>query len=434
MQLKRERGTLRASLMTASCALLGAQAAHAQDADAGDTGGDWQSDSAILYYKEADGRVQAIEPVVSLRRDFGDEHILNLKLTYDSLSGGSPNGALPSNAPQTFTTPSGAGGGGGEDDEGGGGRSTTYIVPRGALPLSKFQDQREAASLGWSQPFARLWKYSVGADVSHERDFMSAGVNAALSRDLFQRNTTLSIGSAFESDRIQPVGGAPEPGSDYALALRTSDQSKTVWSGLVGITQVMTRRWLVQFNVTADRSSGYQTDPYKITSVLDASGNLAGYYYENRPRSRARQAAYLENRVALGRDTLALSLRYMKDDWGIRSQTAELRYRLEFGNGAYLEPVGRYYHQTAADFYRLYLPAGDAVPTYFSADPRLAEFNAVTAGLKLAMPLGEDREVALRVEYYRQTGRNVAAGFGSIAGLDLYPDLKATIAQVAVRF
>lgn len=433
MQLKDARGTLRASLMTASCALLGAQAVHADDADT-EADGSWQTDSALLYYKEADGRVQAVEPVVSLKRDFGDEHVLSLKLTYDSLSGGSPNGALPSSSPQTFTTPSGAtggGGGGGEEGEGG---SSLYTVAPGALPLSKFEDQRAAANLGWSQPLGRAWKYSVGADFSHERDFMSAGVNAAIARDFFQRNTTLSLGGAFESDSIRPVGGAPVAGSDYALLQKGGDGSKTVASALLGVTQVLTRRWLVQLNLSADRSQGYQSDPYKITSVLDTAGNTTAYYFERRPDQRTRQAAYLENRIALGHDTLGLSLRYMKDDWGIRSSTADLHYRLQFGSGLYVEPHGRYYRQDAADFYHLYLPSGGATPTYFSADPRLAAFNAVTAGFKIGIPLRNDAELSLRFETYRQTGRNVAPGFGQIAGLDLYPGLNATIAQFSLRF
>jgi hypothetical protein len=433
MQLKDTRGTLRASLMTASCALLGAQVVHADDADT-DTTGSWQSDSAVLYYKEADGRVQAIEPVVSLKRDFGDEHVLSLKLTYDSLSGGSPNGALPSSSPQTFATPSGASASGGTEQGEDGGRSSLYTVAAGALPLSKFQDQRAAANLGWSQPLGRAWKYSVGADFSHERDYMSSGLNAAIARDFFQRNTTLSLGGAFESDNIRPIGGTPVAGSDYALLQKGGDESKTVASALLGFTQVLTRRWLLQFNLSADKSQGYQSDPYKITSVLDAAGNTTAYYYERRPDQRTRQAAYLENRIALGRDTLALSLRYMKDDWGIRSSTADLHYRLEFANGFYVEPHGRYYRQDAADFYRLYLPSGSVAPAYYSADSRLAAFNAVTAGLKIGIPLRNDAELSLRLETYRQTGRNVAPGFGQIAGLDLYPGLNATIAQFSLRF
>jgi hypothetical protein len=434
MQLTAPRGTLRASLMSASCALLGTHAGHAEDADAGAVGS-WQSDSALLYYKEADGRVQAVEPVVSLKRDFGDEHVLSLKLTYDSLSGGSPNGALPSSSPQTFATPSGStlsAGAAAQSEEDG--QSMLYTVPAGTLPLSKFQDERAAANVGWSQPLGRAWKYSVGADFSNERDFTSAGVNAAIARDFFQRNTTLSLGGAFESDSIRPIGGTPVAGSDYALLQKGGNESKTIASVLLGVTQVMTRRWLVQFNLSADSSQGYQTDPYKITSVLDAAGNTTAYYFERRPDRRTRQAAYLENRIAFGRDTLALSLRYMKDDWGIRSSTADLHYRLEFSNGMYVEPHARYYRQDAAEFYHLYLPAGSPAPDYFSADSRLAAFDAVTAGLKIGMPLRNDAELSLRLETYRQTGRNVEPGFGQIAGLDLYPGLNATIAQFSLRF
>ena len=448
MQLSKQRGALSASLMTAGCALLGTPAAHAQDADATTSVGDgWESDSALLYYKEGDGRVQAIEPVVLLRHDYGDEHVLSVKLTYDSLSGGSPNGALPSKNPQTFATPSGSTltpstttqvpqtyttPSGNTVVQLANAQSTLYTVTPGALPISKFQDEREAASLGWSQPFARLWKYTVGGDLSHERDFLSASANAALARDFFQRNTTLSLGGAFEADHINPLGGTPVPGSSYTLLQKGANRGKTVASTMLGLTQVMTRRWLVQFNLTADRARGYQTDPYKITSVLDSQGNATAYYFERRPESRTRQAAYLENRLALGKDTLTLGLRYMKDDWGIRSATVDLRYRLQFEGRLYVEPVGRFYHQTAADFYHLYLPAGQATPAYFSADPRLADFDAVTAGFKFGMPMGDDGEFIVRVESYRQTGRNVPAGFGNIAGVDLYPGLKATMVQFSL--
>jgi len=93
---------LRTRLMLASCALLGATGvAQADD------GKSWQIDSAVLYYKESAGRVQAIEPVINVKHDFGDEHILALKLTYDSLTGGSPTGAVVATSPQTTVSPSG---------------------------------------------------------------------------------------------------------------------------------------------------------------------------------------------------------------------------------------------------------------------------------------------------------------------------------------
>ena len=38
------------------------------------------------------------------------------------------------------------------------------------------------------------------------------------------------------------------------------------------MTQVMTRTWLTQLNLSVDRFSGYLNDPYKLVSVMDAGG------------------------------------------------------------------------------------------------------------------------------------------------------------------
>ena len=85
MQLKKSKGlTIAQAIAQASAALLGAvspiASVHAEDHG-------WQVDTAALFYKESDGRVQAAEPVVSMKKDFGDEKILNMKLVLDSLTG-----------------------------------------------------------------------------------------------------------------------------------------------------------------------------------------------------------------------------------------------------------------------------------------------------------------------------------------------------------
>jgi hypothetical protein len=419
--------SVQSALMAASCALIGATAVRAQSPADGEDG-DWQADSALLYYKEDQGRVQAIEPVVSLSKDFGDEHVLGLKLTYDSLSGGSPNGALPSRSAQTFSTPSG----GGDSEER---RASFYTTAPGEIPLDpNFHDQRIAVSTSWQQPLGAASKISLAGDASNETDFLSVGVNAAIAYDFNNKNTTLSLGGNFETDSVKPIGGVPVGGSDYALLEKGASESKTVTGVLVGVTQVLGRRWLAQLNYSMDSSHGYQTDPYKILSVIDAGGNVTGYRFEARPRARARQSLYLENKFAIGRDVLDLSLRYMKDDWGIRSQTAELRYRWEFRSGAYIEPHARYYKQTAADFYNLYLDATHPLPEFMSADPRLASFKGTTFGVKFGMPLSDRSELSLRVEQYQQAAQDVAVPFGQLQGLDLNPGLKSLMAQFGFRF
>jgi hypothetical protein len=81
MQLKPEPGSLRRRLIAASCALLSAAAARSQEvssavralSDSSTEGGatNWQVDSALAYYHE-DGRIQAVEPVVAVSKDYGD--------------------------------------------------------------------------------------------------------------------------------------------------------------------------------------------------------------------------------------------------------------------------------------------------------------------------------------------------------------------------
>ena len=445
MQLKKPGGAGPSALVAASCALLGTAPARADSSGLAE--GDWLVDSALLYYQEDHNRVQAIEPVVSLSKDFGDDRTLALKLTYDSLSGGSPNGALPSNQPQTFASPSGtslqAQTGDPVTFTTSSGRVVAqleqvslYTVAPGELPLDPtFHDQRAAVSINWQQRVGESARLSVGGDFSYEHDFASAAVNAAIARDFNNRNTTLSLGANFEDDRINPIGGAPEGGSDYTLLLKGGNESKTLVGGLLGVTQVLSRRWLAQLNFTYDRSNGYLTDPYKILSVIDTGGATTGYRFEIRPDVRTRKSVFLENKFAVGHDdVLDLSLRYMTDDWGIKSRTAELRYRWELGGDMYIEPHVRYYSQSAADFYNLYLNSADSLPEFMSADARLGKFNAATLGVKFGMELGGGGEFSLRLEGYEQQPQDVPAGFGELQGLDLNPGLKALMLQVGYRF
>ncbi|PUB85500.1 MAG: hypothetical protein DBP01_14330, partial [gamma proteobacterium symbiont of Ctena orbiculata] len=78
VQLKKQK-KIRTALTAATCSLLGIQGTDATAEE-----GEWDFDSAVLFYSEVD-RVSAIEPVVTAKRDFGDERFLNLKLVFDSL-------------------------------------------------------------------------------------------------------------------------------------------------------------------------------------------------------------------------------------------------------------------------------------------------------------------------------------------------------------
>jgi Protein of unknown function (DUF3570) len=429
MQLKRPPTPLHLGLMAASCALLhGTARAQAASEDAAEQ--PLQIDTDLLYYQENAGRVRTIEPVVSLKKDFGDQRVLDGTVTIDSLSGATPNGAIPARTPQTFASPSST-----SLTPKPGYKTTLYTIAPGALPQDPhFKEQRVAGDVGWSQPIGLDNTLSYGGHASTEHDFDSVAAHAGYSHDFNGKNTTLSAGVNEEYDRIHAHGGNPVAGSDYALYEKEPSQTRNVAGGLIGVTQVMRRNWLTELNYAFDHSQGYLTDPYRIISLVDATGAVTGYRYENRPDTRTRQSLYWVNKVALGPTVLDLSYRRSKDSWGIGSDTVDAKLRIDLGSGMYLEPHARWYHQSAADFYNLYLIETAAAPAYMSADPRLGAFTATTFGLKFAVATGRNGELSLRLEQYEQKATDQASSLTELQGLDLNPNLKATIVQLSWHF
>ena len=58
------------------------------------------------------------------------------------------------------------------------------------------------------------------------------------------------------------------------LTNKRGDQSKDVTDLLIGVTQVLNRHTIVQFNYSLSQADGYLTDPYKVLSVVDpVTGN-----------------------------------------------------------------------------------------------------------------------------------------------------------------
>jgi len=438
MQLSTEGGSVRRRLIAASCALLGSSAARGGQISVTDEIGrmmeNWKVQSALAYYRE-DGRIQAIEPVISAVRDLSDGGRLALNFTFDSLSGSSPNGALPSHSPQTFASPSA---------KSLAAARHTYTVSPGRLPADpNYSDARVAGGADWTLPLARLTRLTVGGKFSYEDDFYSATINAGVEHDFNDKNTTVSLGVSSENDFLQPIGGAPKPLSDYTLFEKGGHETKHGAALLLGLTQVMTRNWLSEVNLSLDRFSGYLNDPYRLVSVIDGAGNPVGYLYENRPDSRTRRSLYLENRVGWVRTSAVLALRYMTDTWGIHSNTAQ--FRLRWWNGGrdqYLEPSVRWYRQSAADFYRPWIAPDATQESYASADSRLASFHALTYGLKYGIKLTdrlggfgrEGTEFNVRLEYYQQTIQNGPAAPSALQGLDLYPSLKAVLFQIGFSY
>lgn len=437
---KDNKRSVTATLAAATCSLLGSNLATPVQAQE-DTG--WDFNTALLYYGEDNDRVQDLSLDMLARRSYVDDRFLTLGLTLDTLTGATPNGATPQDVVQTFTRPSGR---------------SVYETPAGELPLDDtFHDTRVAMSASWQQPLARLYQLNVGASASKEYDYLHLGVNAKLSRDFNQRNTTVAAGVALSRDDVSPVGGIPTGFAPMLDAVddeddegysKGPDQTKDILDVVLGVTQIISKNMLVQLNYSYSDNSGYLGDPYKIISVVDGTtgdvvpipptpepGPLYLYRYEERPDSRVKHSLYAQGKYYMNGKILDIAYRYMSDDWEIDSHTLDMRYRWPFGKSRYLEPHVRFYTQTAADFYSLSLVDGDPLPDYASADSRLGDFDAITVGLKYGWKTRNGNDMNLRLEAYQQTS-NVSSDqlIGNQVGRDNVPDLTAVIFQFGYRF
>ena len=440
-----------AALAAATCALLGSSLPDPVQAQEEPK---WDFNTALLYYGEDNDRVQDLSLNILARRNFVDDRFLTAGLTVDALTGASPNGALPQSVAQTFTQPSGG---------------RTYTISPEEIPTDDtFRDSRVAVNVNWQQPLGRLYQLNVGASASAEYDYVHTGLNARISRDFNQKNTTLSAGLALAHDTLDPVGGVPLALTPMRLADRGDDdddeggggggisangwsskESKDVLDVVFGLTQVVSRNFLFQANYSFSDASGYLNDPYKILSVVDGvtgdavplvpdpvfDGPSHLYLYEHRPDERVKHSLYLQGKYNMAGKVLDLSYRYMSDDWEIDSHTLEARYRWPVGRSSYLEPHLRYYTQTEASFYTPSIVDGAPLPGYASADYRLGNFDAFTVGLKYGWTTNSGNDASVRLELYQQLGDIPSQQLiGNQLGRDNYPDLNAIILQFGYRF
>ncbi len=441
MQLinKKTPVNIKAALTIAASALLGtvSVAGHTQESQKVLEESSWDFDTAFLYYSESD-RVSAAEAIINAKKTFENDQVLNLKLTIDSLTGASANGATAQPNVQTFTRPSGKG---------------SYQTQANATPLDDtFKDTRVQLNAQWTQPLAQNYTGSAGMHISKEYDYLSLGLNGNLAYDFNNKNSTFSVGLSYFQDTFEPEGGIPVAFASMPLAYgseeidsaskeafdatRSADSDdKTTADIMLGFTQVINRRMLMQFNYSYSKVDGYLSDPFKVLSLVDDNGIAQDYRYENRPDSRVKQSLFAQTKYHFEQNVVDVSYRYMWDDWKLDSHTIDSKLRIPLSNTSYIEPHIRFYQQTAANFYQPFLSQSQEIPEFSSADYRIGEMSAYTVGLKYGVKLSDGNDLSFRLEYYRQDPKNAGhQAPGALKNVDLYESVDAIIAQVSYSF
>jgi len=436
MQLvKQKNKTVAGAIAAAALSLLGNSAKA--DGEFWDFSRDWKFNSGILYYGEQD-RVSALEGVFSATHEKDLDDKFNFKIVIDSLTGASPSGAVVQPGVQTFTRPSGKG---------------QYTVNAEEIPLDDtFRDTRVQVNSQWTSP---IWDESIvsyGVHLSKEYDYLSTAVNGNIAWNFNQKNTTFSLGLSLAKDSFDPEGGVPIPFSSmvidmgqfanptefetaFDLTRGTTSEDKETLDILMGITQIINRKTVMQFNYSYSDVSGYLNDPFKVVSRVDQDGIALEHLYESRPDKRVKQSFYWQAKHYLTGSVADISYRYMTDDWEIDSHTIDYKHYLTLDNNQYLEPQIRWYQQSAAEFYQPYLLEQSIIPENISADTRLGEFSALTIGLKYGWRTDSGNDMAIRLSYYEQSMKDSLSSHpGVLNDLQIYPDLKAFFIQYTYDF
>jgi hypothetical protein len=374
----------------------------------------WQLDASGLYYRER-ARTQVAEPVAKITRLLPGGQSLSATFTLDAMSGASPTGAQPSGHVVTTTSASGT--------------VTTHSANE--IPTAPFHDFRGAVDLGWVRPAGPL-TFTTGGLVSLERDYRSFGAREQLALDFDQHLSTLTLGGGVSRDRVNPIGGMRAGLTDGTVFLDASSDTRRSTEGLLGLSRVLSRRWMVSASATVAAERGYLTEPYKIVSLVQDTGPDLGApspdsaLTENRPRTRRRTSVLGSSVYHLASDVVYASYRWYRDDWGVRSHTVDLRYRRQLGERTWWQPHLRWYRQDAADFFVYGLPLSlppEARPEFATSDFRLGPLRTATLGLTYGFPVGlAPGDATVRLEYLRQWGAGHPAGaIGVQRSLDLFP-------------
>jgi Protein of unknown function (DUF3570) len=197
---------------------------------------------------------------------------------------------------------------------------------------SPFRETRHALDLSL-ETVVRDASIKLGMSTSREPDYVANSLSLDVTQEFFGGMSTLNLGFSRGADQ---VGAKTRGFFDRAHH----------WNYRVGLSQVLSPRWIATANLEAVSDEGYLGSPYRAARVFGAS------VPERVPRTRTSRAIKLGMVAGLSaRDALRLDLRHYWDTWDIRAQTLELGYSRHFGTQWLVDTSLRWHRQDKALFY-----------------------------------------------------------------------------------
>lgn len=206
---------------------------------------------------------------------------------------------------------------------------------------------------------------SANGMYSIERDYSSKTFTANISIPFAKKNTVLQLGYAGNFDRIFPQ-------------TRTWTKDRTTNSFNFGLTQILSKKIVSQFDFSLSNVDGYMLDGYQVVKIVN------GFFLKTlepvTPETRIRKAAGIRTNLGISRlSTILLGYRYYWDTWDIRSHTAEVQFKTHLSEYLNMILSYRQYIQTRAYFFK---------DIYAEVEPLMAVDSKLNSGYTNDVSLG----------------------------------------------
>jgi hypothetical protein len=286
---------------------------------------------------------------------------------------------------------------------------------RKSVPLTEMHDHRNAFSMQVPMTFGRH-QITPSFAYSCEIDYISFGGALNYSLSLNDKNTTLNTGWAHNGDTVR----------DDLF----NWQAKMTDDVFLGLVQLFGPKAYLTVNTSLGFEHGYLADPYRgvmLASELQNNPDDPALSPEVRPRHRDTQILYTSwtQFVTPLNGSYELSYRFFHDSYGIIANTVELDWHQKIGKYLVISPTFRYYVQNAADFYYTLVPDYNGLPSFYSSDYRLSEFESFATGVTVSWRV--DKHLSLDASYMRYLMR----GLDGVTSQSAYP--AANVVSIGMR-
>ena len=237
---------------------------------------------------------------------------------------------------------------------------------------SKYEEDRDEFTIGGT-----YLRDNTLMDLSYthsdEDDYESNMVSFDVSHEMFGAMTKMNIGASIGTDDVERND----------LDSFAEDLDRYLFRA--GISQVLTKSFVMQFDYEATVEEGFLNNPYRFVFV---NGVSLGSGSEEYPDTRTGQAYSLKGiKYWQHRASTSLGYRFYRDTWDIRSHTVDLNYSQYIGNQWVVDVYGRYYTQDEANFF------SDNFSTrlrYMARDKELSSFDNFAIGGRIRYDLFKD--------------------------------------------